>query len=173
MSNSFRQKFTAKFHQIGFRKCQTVSQSSSIKNIVIKNGRGRISLPRMHESAIKFVNVPFLYPVENNFKGVQKWHTYTERISFPGKFGGSQAEATSNSKMHEKWLFIRTYYFTIEHIAKTKTQQRQRYFLIGFTPHKAKQPLLSTELQIERKTRILKVKAVLKEPKYFFTLTLK
>ena len=55
---------------------------------------------------------------------------------------------------------------------KTKTQKRQRYFLIRFIPHKAKQPLLSTELQIERKTRTLKVKAVLKDPKCFFTLTL-
>ena len=43
---------------------------------------------------------------------------YTKMNSFRGKFGDSSA--TANSKVHEKWLFKYTYYFTIEDTAQNK-----------------------------------------------------
>ena len=64
----------------------------------------------------------FYIPPRKQFQeGIEMAHAhYTKMNSFRGKFGDSSAKATANSKVHEKWLFIYTYYFTIEDTAQNK-----------------------------------------------------
>ena len=75
MSSSFRQKFTASFTRLVLANVtQFHRKDNSLKNIVIKNGRGRLSLLRMHESLRLLQKnssmFRFYTPPENNFKKV-------------------------------------------------------------------------------------------------------